>query len=309
MEGAKRRARFARRQYHDSGSSFNGATTKVSWKSSPGADHDAAPTYGASMGPRRRCRGEATGVLTTVPLRSVAPQASMGPRPRCRGRGVCDSLMSVARPNSGQLQWGPRRRCRGKSSSGEPSTAPFSENERASMGPRRRCRGRRLSDWPPVPAAVFQNLKLQWGHDEGVVEGVGYTIGRFRPADSGRFNGATTKVSWKAGRRPVALRPVASRRFNGATTKVSWKAQAGRRAGQSAFAEASMGPRRRGRGRLGRRTASRMLSSVVLQWGHDEGVVEGGPPLGRFQDSGLPAIPREGGLGRQGLRATGASVV
>jgi len=61
-----------------------------------------------------------------------------------------------------------------------------------------------------------------------------------------RFNGATTKASWKArfawlgSRRPSG--------FNGATTKASWKAF----------------------------NADKFFRRLrALQWGHDEGVVEG----------------------------------
>ena len=65
-------------------------------------------------------------------------------------------------------------------------------------------------------------LELQWGHDEGVVEGV---PGRAELSRKNRrFNGATTKVSWKA-RAAVYIGTAAQHRFNGATTKVSWKAR------------------------------------------------------------------------------------
>ena len=60
------------------------------------------------------------------------------------------------------------------------------------MGPRRRCRGRRQA---------------------------------FAPVRTGKlsFNGATTKVSWKASE-DWDFSESAAQRFNGATTKVSWKA-------------------------------------------------------------------------------------
>ena len=109
---------------------------------------------------------------------------------------------------------------------------------------------------------------LQWGHDEGVVEGLTSTE-LASPAAS--FNGATTKVSWKA------LAAAASRRgcscFNGATTKVSWKAgrQRHRLAAQQT---ASMGPRQRCRGRPPIRKTT-VAVTPLLQWGHDNGVVEG----------------------------------
>jgi len=63
-------------------------------------------------------------------------------------------------------------------------------------------------------------LALQWGHDEGVVEG------------------------------------------------------AKNRSDVEEIAEASMGPRRRRRGRQGS-FGHRMPRAIKLQWGHDEGVVEG----------------------------------
>ena len=165
---------------------------------------------------------------------------------------------------------------------------------------------------------------LQWGHDEGVVEGFRHAARL--PLEHFCFNGATTKVSWKASAEAsIAARCRGS--FNGATTKVSWKADPQR----STFAElqlgfngattmvswkaqydagyvdgirvASMGPRRRCRGRrLVLRPnfavgdprfngATTMVSwkahaeptrptwlAVWLQWGHDEGVVEGDRP-------------------------------
>ena len=54
--------------------------------------------------------------------------------------------------------------------------------------------------------------------------------------------------------------------FNGATTKVSWKAVSG---------------------------TDQFTTIRELQWGHDEGVVEGGPPRGPLQNSDLRAVPRE----------------
>ena len=85
---------------------------------------------------------------------------------------------------------------------------------------------------------------LQWGHDDGVVEDDAAAQAR-RPRSSG-FNGATTMESWKtlkAG--PNDLLP---------TT------------------EASMGPRRRSRGRRGEDEL--VQQRMTLQWGHDDGVVE-----------------------------------
>ena len=155
------------------------------------------------------------------------------------------------------------------------------------MGPRRRCRGRRAR----TDAPERLDCSLQWGHDEGVVEDD--RMAGWRPSPRRCFNGATTKVSWKT--RQALMRRLrqdtqlqwghdegvvedvawrtrlasAARRFNGATTKCR-----GRRArciaiGQSVVL-ASMGPRRRCRGRRRPRIPhTRIVQS--LQWGHDEG--------------------------------------
>ena len=88
-------------------------------------------------------------------------------------------------------------------------------------------------------------LRLQWGHDEGVVEGK--RSSEWTHESKERFNGATTKESWKATAglyithglivasmgprrrsRGRQSKPTCGRRgqsgFNGATTKESWKA-------------------------------------------------------------------------------------
>jgi len=110
---------------------------------------------------------------------------------------------------------------------------------------------------------------LQWGHDEGVVEGM------TEEPDQGPmvecFNGATTKASWKAlgdgwqalgystlqwghdegvveGPTTSACSTAPCPSFNGATTKASWKAT---------------------------KTYVELSNENWLQWGHDEGVVEG----------------------------------
>src|SRR5260370_167589 len=88
------------------------------------------------------------------------------------------------------------------------------------MGPRRRCRGR------PSELCFRMNWldKLSWCHDERVAE------------DLSRLN----PQGW------------ARRSFNGATTKVSWKTLCGF-GGMQSVGWASMGPRRRCRGRRWRR--------------------------------------------------------
>ena len=111
------------------------------------------------------------------------------------------------------------------------------------MGPRRWCRGRPRQ----LRSARSDVSELQWGHDEGVVEGA---------------------QRWRGDRHDL-------HGFNGATTKVSWKARS-RRLRCDTGVHASMGPRRWCRGRRWRMPSSIERPSRWLQWGHDEGVVEGG---------------------------------
>src|SRR5208282_270409 len=109
------------------------------------------------------------------------------------------------------------------------------------MGPRQRSRGRRLQ----TMSDAFTDLRLQWGHDKGVVEGEAYLIPR-------RNN--TLKLQWGhdkgvvEGEPVLASGPVCPGCFNGATTKESWKARDRVEMLAKALA-ASMGPRQRSRGR------------------------------------------------------------
>ena len=198
----------------------------------------------ASMGPRRRRRGrgywhDATATAT----------ASMGPRRSRRGR---DRYADDASRDGASM--GPRRSRRGRHSS-----PPRDPRDPASMGPRRRRRGRQFrrrhrrqyggfngattkASWKTLSSVgVARLVRLQWGHDEVVVEGIG--TGALRPRRRRRFNGATTKESWK-GQRAVTRAGVYG--FNGATTKASWKRSYGVTPSDR---DASMGPRRRSRGR------------------------------------------------------------
>ena len=109
----------------------------------------------------------------------------------------------------------------------------------------------------PVEYEIARVSSLQWGHDEGVVEGD--QMQPDRPALRACFNGATTKVSWKATARHDGDAGLVTR-FNGATTKESWKADRGDRVA-SAIVSASMGPRRRCRGRRGMTAASARASA------------------------------------------------
>ena len=305
--GPRRRCRGSadrRLQRRQQDRSFNGATTKVSWKCT-GVGPAGLRGIRASMGPRRRCRGSAA---EFTKRNSEALYASMGPRRRCRG-SVPGNVRDV---HSLIASMGPRRRCRGSDVQGylRPNKQKIGFNG-ATTKVSWKC-----DDW--VTGRVMEDL-LQWGHDEGVVEDA---VGRqtIRRRHDMSFNGATTKVSWKCGHH--LHHESRGGRFNGATTKVSWKCRLGLRRGD-AILRASMGPRRRCRGRWGKRigglercfvasmgprrrcrgsavfdmkttstttTASmgprrrcrgsvprntrRPGSGTLLQWGHDEGVVE-----------------------------------
>ena len=95
------------------------------------------------------------------------------------------------------------------------------------------------------------------------------------------FNGATTKVSWKAWSASVMIyvKPT-----------LQWGHDKGVVEGGMSDAElitqgkASMGPRQRCRGRHRKRIARRS-ERYGLQWGHDKGVVEGGR---RSRSTALP---------------------
>ena len=159
----------------------------------------------------------------------------MGPRQRCRGRQrMCNWRVNKRQCFNGattKVSWKARHT---RSSSGADhrsfngATTKVSwkagatssirvVHANASMGPRRRCRGRRRAACRAQP----DGRKLQWGHDEGVVEGTSNAV--CNAVSEVSFNGATTKVSWKAVPER-AQRRAASSGFNGATTKVSWKA-------------------------------------------------------------------------------------
>ncbi len=84
------------------------------------------------------------------------------------------------------------------------------------------------------------------GHDEGVVEGSRHS--GLDSERSRRFNWATTKESWKARTRLMRCRHRPC--FNWATTKESWKGRpAAKESIPSTHPAASIGPRRRSRGR------------------------------------------------------------
>ena len=132
----------------------------------------------------------------------------MGPRRRCRGRADCPGRRQGVCGFNGattKVSW-----------KGPAVFAWVRSDPGASMGPRRRCRGKTAA----LEGTGRSRELLQWGHDEGVVEG-------HRPRSHSR--GAC------AG-------------FNGATTKVSWKGFPGDAHGLLSV-PASMGPRRRCRGR------------------------------------------------------------
>ncbi len=113
----------------------------------------------------------------------------------------------------------------------------------ASMGPRRRRRGRELGlrrDSPqPVHASMGPRRRRRGRSSQ-------------RRSCAGRsqgFNGATSSPTWKDGER-LARCWQDDVSFNGATSSPTWKGQSGL-AGNDARTVASMGPRRRRRGRSG----------------------------------------------------------
>jgi len=108
------------------------------------------------------------------------------------------------------------------------------------MGPRRRRRGRPDLVLPaPRPA-----MRLQWGHDEGVVEGGWRQREPVRAIP--RFNGATTKASWKATATTAGTlwSPMLQWGHDEGVVEGGADGRGGRHQ-----AQASMGPRRRRRGR------------------------------------------------------------
>ena len=256
---------------------FNGATTKVSWKAL-GELPEVRGQSEASMGPRQRCRGRHRTLASTPasyhPLQwghdkgvveglanqeqpAIKEIASMGPRQRCRGRPDLNAQVADLKAAS----MGPRQRCRGR-----PSNKRVSSNgaSKASMGPRQRCRGR-----PGRASRVCRVASpLQWGHDEGVVEGEfsGPTAADVEELQWGHDKGVVEGGAGTAAERAARTASMGPRQrcrgrleclaeavsidgsFNGATTKVSWKARC----------------------RLHSWTAG-----YPLQWGHDKGVVEG----------------------------------
>ncbi len=111
------------------------------------------------------------------------------------------------------------------------------------MGPRRRSRGRP----PPSKAKLVRALRrssLLWGHDEGVVEARKRAFAHCQRLANGAVDEGVVE-----GSEAVCL--LAGHAFGfqlGATTKESWKAS---------------------------ERQSPMSTIAALQWGHDEGVVEG----------------------------------
>ena len=206
------------------------------------------------MGPRRWCRGmDGEGLPGERKL-----IASMGPRRWCRGMGLMKAQMVL----SVIASMGPRRWCRGMGGSSRSGQRP---SYSASMGPRQWSRGKgrgarvtgrwiacfngatTMVSWNGfAEAGSGINASLQWGHDDGVVDWAraGHDDWDQRKASMGPRRWCRGMASTP---RPVKLTPLA--RFNGATTMVSWN---------------------------GHGTAQ-ATSTLSLQWGHDDGVVEWTP--------------------------------
>ena len=135
----------------------------------------------------------------------------------------------------------------------------------ASMGPRRRRRGRRRhARW----LASFYD-RLQWGHVVVDVEGV--RGGRARDWLMEGFNGATSSSTWKVAKPPADTHPPRWLQWGHVVVDVEGRGQRGNR---QVVGRASMGPRRR---RRGRGLAGSMVPGMTtrLQWGHVVVDVEG----------------------------------
>ena len=302
--GPRRRSRGRRRLRRrtvTTAESFNGATTKESWKTHASAtcDRRASGFNGATTKESWK-----TGFRRDVVARASKLQWG-------HDEGVVEDGVGSASVDGGwRASMGPRRRSRGRPSA---RTLQCGALIVASMGPRRRSRGRRRSK----AARGLAGLEASMGprrRSRGRA-----TASATRPSRQAGFNGATARESWKTllrpdakaaghatasmgprrrsrGRRPDApgvdpctsasmgprrrsrgrrcsadLQRPRDQGFNGATTKESWKTQ-DRPTPTAAVHRASMGPRRRSRGRASRSAADVRRSR--LQWGHDEGVVE-----------------------------------
>ncbi len=286
-----------------SATGFNGATSSSTWKVAAGGPN-VAHYQQASMGPRRRRRGRlddaAVAGVASIPLqwghvvvdvegapfrfaRGRPDTASMGPRRRRRGRG---GHLRRNRPA--------RHRFNGATSS---STWKDTHRHRvapsrriASMGPRRRRPGRGIStnlrqantgslQWGHVvvdvegllvPVGGAAQAPLQWGHV--VVDVEGMTIADRILTNLLRLQWGHVVVNVE-GRPAPALHASPPPCFNGATSSSTWKAVkvSGERRYQGL---ASMGPRRRRRGRS-HSSRPTPVSTFLLQWGHVVVDVEG----------------------------------
>ena len=233
---------------------FNGATTKVSWKTRRIADaltvHGIGLQWGHDEGvvedaekPAGRPRElhtlqwghDEVSWKTSRPTADMLERciASMGPRRRCRGRRR-RSRPSIADDDGASM--GPRRRCRGRRTRAD----GHAEVAAASMGPRRRCRGRRA-----IARSRLASLMHASMGPRRRCRGRRLGSDRFRASTSG-FNGATTKVSWKT------VRPAHRSRD---AIELQWGHDEG------VVEDAAV-------------TRSRIAAGTTLQWGHDEGVVE-----------------------------------
>ncbi len=224
-----------------------------------GQSGPGAPARGAAESRKLRSWGHDEGVVEgnlNRPDRSRArPRSAVcafngATTKRCRGRSIAGISPVQQHVGAIHASMGPRRRCRGRD--GQSSWDQFvADHFAASMGPRRMSRGRRCPCQSGRCWGKSTISRLQWGHDEGVV---------------GRPLAAPESSSDR------------SRASNGATTKVSWKRPLGRRTDTHSMGcpnIASMGPRRRCRGVGARLSDGRSsLGDGVLQWGHDNGVVE-----------------------------------
>ena len=136
-------------------------------------------------------------------------------------------------------------------------------------------------------ADLHGSRTLQWGHDEGSWKTATEQPGAVT-ADIASMG--PRRRSWKT---TVSLTTADRdrRRFNGATTKVSWKTATAGSTSAPMTVELQWGHDEGVVEDCDRRNVTR-AQSIALQWGHDEGVVEDAP-LGATCRIAVSALFRE----------------
>ena len=281
---------------------FNGATTMESWKGSakrPASfssvllqwGHDDGVVERPRRGPAARPTSTSFNGATTMeswngrrPLGRLASGglASMGPRRWSRGKGP------TGRNSWGReftLQWGHDNGvverdflARGANQGGESfNGATTMESWKGHHLSSRSMRTSRFNGATTMVSwkgrqRIHRDLYSPGFNGATTMESwKGAGPAWRRPALAQGFNGATTMESWK-GHRERTERGHWYRCFNGATTMESWKGAAprsGRRRRSSRFNGATTMESWKGRA-----SGNSTLAHNLLQWGHDDGVVE-----------------------------------